>query len=271
VTFELVDSHLHIWSDDPGLYPWGPISGAEPPDIPGSVDWLLELMTRFQVSTAVAVQSRVYGFDNRYVADAIAAHGDRIVGVGMIDLRGDPVAQVDELVRTGFRGIRIDALGDPTAWDSRLATAAWAAARDVKLPVDLLVGSDQLGRLQQLAEDMPDVRVIVEHMGLWGFRSTRGLAPLLELGPRENVLAKLTLADVSAEGPPFRDLHPVVRSLREAFGADRLMWGSDMPWRGADLYRETLDAFEFEMDFLSENELALIFAGTARRAFGLVT
>jgi predicted TIM-barrel fold metal-dependent hydrolase len=269
VTYDLVDSHLHIWSDDPDRYPWRPISGAEPPDIPGSAPWLLDLMERFQVTTAIAVQSRVYGFDNRYLADAIAAYGGRIVGVGMIDLRGDPMTQVAELHAQGFRGIRIDALGDAASWDSTLPVAAWAAAKDARLPVDLLVGSEQLDRLAQLVRDMPDVTVIVEHMGLWGDRSSFGVQPLLALGQHENVLAKLTLADISTEGPPFRDLHPTIRSLRDTFGADRLMWGSDMPWRGADAYRETLDAFELDMPFLSENELAAIFAGTARRAFGL--
>lgn len=56
----------------------------------------------------------------------------------------------------------------------------------------------------------------------------------------------------------------------EAFGPDRLMFGSDWPvCRLAASYTEVLEAAGTVTDALSDDERAAVFGGTARRVYAL--
>ena len=69
---------------------------------------------------------------------------------------------------------------------------------------------------------------------------------------------------------PYREVFPTIQSMVEHIGADRLLWGTDMPFQNRHCtYRQSRDHIEKYCDFLSQDDLDLIMGGTASRILGL--
>jgi predicted TIM-barrel fold metal-dependent hydrolase len=262
----VIDGHVHVWADDPLRYPWRPINGAEPPTVRGQAAWVLEVLTRHGVMTAVAVQTRAYGYDNSYLADTLHRFPDRLIGVCALDpLDPEAPTRLAELARDGFRGVRLDPLGDGGRWlwDGSILPL-WDAAGALGLVVELMIGPEQLPGLHKLVRRTPVTRVVVEHLARYQADPSQGHDELLSLADLPNAYLKISaLASISAEPAPHRDLHPLLGAVVRAFGAERLMWSSDMPWIGEAAYSAELAAVR-ALPFLSERERARIMGGTAR-------
>jgi hypothetical protein len=83
--------------------------------------------------------------------------------------------------------------------------------------------------------------------GTKGAEAFAGLPTLCELARRPNVAVKSSaLPCYSVEAYPFRDVHPHIRRVYDAFGPRRMFWGTDWtrlpcPWRQAvTLFTEEL-------------------------------
>jgi predicted TIM-barrel fold metal-dependent hydrolase len=66
----------------------------------------------------------------------------------------------------------------------------------------------------------------------------------------------------STEPYPFANLTPYLKCTFDAFGAHRLMWGSDLT-RLPCSYAECLDHMRRELPFLTDDDRALVLGGTA--------
>jgi predicted TIM-barrel fold metal-dependent hydrolase len=123
----------------------------------------------------------------------------------------------------------------------------------------------------------PDLRFIVDHVGLPtppndaqpGQHLFEELPSVLALARFPNVAVKFTgVPALSAEPYPFADVWPHMRKLVDAFGADRLMWGSDFTrCKELHTYRDSVNFFVFT-DHLSEAEKQEMGSGTFRRWLG---
>ncbi len=88
----------------------------------------------------------------------------------------------------------------------------------------------------EVARRHPDLVVVVDHLGMrqnptFGLDSPpfRDLPALLALADHPNVRVKVSgVPTLSAAGYPFEDLWESLDQVVAAFGADRLMWGSDI-------------------------------------------
>ena len=77
----IIDSHLHVWSDDPVRYPWAGEGTTEA----GTVELLLETMAKNGVDKACIVQPIHYLYDNRYVADCLARYPTTFSAIAIMD------------------------------------------------------------------------------------------------------------------------------------------------------------------------------------------
>ena len=81
----IIDTHLHVWSDDSERYPFAEgrtqVGG-------GSVELLNQTMDEVGVDKAVIVQPIYYLFDNRYVADCLRRFPGRFAAIGLVDPQG---------------------------------------------------------------------------------------------------------------------------------------------------------------------------------------
>jgi predicted TIM-barrel fold metal-dependent hydrolase len=120
----------------------------------------------------------------------------------------------------------------------------------------------------------PGVRFIVDHVGLPtppngaqpGQHLFVELPSVLALARFPNVAVKFTgVPALSAEPYPFADVWPHMRKLVDAFGADRLMWGTDFTrCKELHTYRDSVNFFVFT-DQLSDMEKEEMGSGTFRR------
>src|SRR5213080_2155428 len=99
----VVDSHVHVWKNDP-RYPWP--KGLKGPKEDALPSTLLRLMNANGIDRTVIVHVIYYRWDCRYAADVIKAHPDRFSGVCRVDPTAPGAA--DDLTRwvraRGFRG-----------------------------------------------------------------------------------------------------------------------------------------------------------------------
>src|ERR1700719_216074 len=102
----VIDSHPHIVSPDTQRSPLAPLGGKQPPwssERPTTYQPLLKAMDDAGVDKAAIVHSSTaYGYDNSYVADAVAAVPSRFTGVYSIDVMApDAVKTFDAWLARG--------------------------------------------------------------------------------------------------------------------------------------------------------------------------
>jgi L-fuconolactonase len=151
----------------------------------------------------------------------------------------------------------------PSSW-LRDGTADWfwPAAQQQGIPL-MVWAPGQIDAVRAIAERHPDLRIILDHMGLYVDVRDDDVAPVVEqvLGCADlpNVAVKVSaLPCHSTAAYPFANLHPHVERLLGAFGNRRLFWGSDMT-RLPCPYPQAVTMFTEEMpSFLTEDDKAWI-------------
>ena len=69
---------------------------------------------------------------------------------------------------------------------------------------------------------------------------------------------------------PYRQVWPTLEQMVERIGADRLLWGTDMPFQNRFCtYRQSREWIEKECEFLRAEDLQKIMGGTAARILAL--
>ncbi len=299
----LFDSHAHLISPDREAYPPSLLRGATAfaqVDYAVTAEQLLEQMDRDGVARACAVQrGHLYGYDNRYVVDAALAYPDRFASVVILDAQ-DPATpdKLRALVEDqGVKGLRLAQTRIDfydTAWmNAPAAMDCWATAAALGVPVAIIFFRRHLAyglaALEVIAQLHPDLPIIVDHSGTAynaanyevGWYRDHGLSNALpgppgfgieetigRLAPYRNVHVKITeitfdrLADAGVEPSRF------VRRLADSFGADRLMWGSDIGQSDAPYAEKTAMARAAAGELSAQEQGDFLFGTADRLYFG---
>ncbi|WP_030904336.1 amidohydrolase family protein [Streptomyces sp. NRRL F-5126] len=279
---DLVDAHHHFWDLSVRDQAWinGPAMDPIRRDF-GPAD--LEPETRAAGVTATVLVQTVH--DARETPEFLAlAQGSRLVAgvVGWTDLTHPAVADRIAALTEAPGGNRLVAIRhqvqaepDPE-WllrpDVRRGLAAVAAAG---LAYDLVLVPHQLPAAARAAALLPGLTFVLDHLGkpriAAGQREpwARDVARLAE---HANTACKLSglVTEAAWDAWSTGDLRPYADTVIEAFGPDRLMFGSDWPvCTLAATYGEVLDAARSLVAGLGGAERAAVLAGTARRLYGL--
>jgi predicted TIM-barrel fold metal-dependent hydrolase len=68
--------------------------------------------------------------------------------------------------------------------------------------------------------------------------------------------------------PPHLDLGPLIKRVYEAFGPDRLMWGSDCPFQtDKETYEDSISLIRDRLDFITPEGKKWILRRTAEKFF----
>lgn len=273
---KLFDTHIHVISPDAARYPVDPIGGRQSEwsrARPVDADGLLRAMDAAGIEQAVVVQaSTVYGHDNRYVADTVRAHRDRLVGVYSLDaMAADAVERIAYWQEQGLHGFRLfttgstmpgqgDWLGHPDSYP------AWAHAEAHGIPVCLQMTMEGLPVLRDLLTRFPRVNVLLDHCARPPLADGAPYAAaqgLLDMAAFPGVHLKLTNRTLAAAAEGASTAADFLQVIVAAFGASRIAWGSNFPAAAgtlpglATLARQVLAA-------LPDGQRAAIFNGTAR-------
>ena len=246
----LVDAHTHIVAADQDAFPLTPaaLPGDWYTESPCSAEGLLAEMDGAGVDRAVLVQPvGAYSFDNRYAAASAAEHPDRFTAACCVDPFGESPAE--ELQRwlddAGVGGVRFFALSPERSWLGDPGTfELWDRAGASDAHVIVTIFESQFDELAGVLERFGGVAVSLDHCGFCDVARPDGL---LELARFENLHLKVTTNVIDAAVAAAGTARPFVKRLAGAFGAERLMWGSDYcqthdrPYRG--LVRAGIEAF----------------------------
>jgi pimeloyl-ACP methyl ester carboxylesterase/predicted TIM-barrel fold metal-dependent hydrolase len=285
---EIVDAQLHCWEADSPSRPWNPLYGTKDPAEaanrahqsahPVTYQELLRRMDATGVDAALLVTIAPYAPDNSYALEAAAAHPDRFAVVGRVDAAAaDLERRIAGGRDAGMVGVRliIGSEAERSVFRSGGFDRLFAACAKSRLPL-CVYPPGVLPELAPVARRHPDLPLVIDHLGLPQPPLMRGdadpfdrLPELLALGRFPSVAVKLTGVPTLSRLPyPFEDLRPELRRLLDAFGPERLLWGSDNTRTEAlHSYRQAVDFIALR-DGLSPSEKELILGGSLRRIFG---
>ena len=262
----IVDAQVHVWGADRPDRPWPPgrAHQAQKP-YPVTADLVLEGMQEAGVARAVLVPPSWEGDRNDLVLDAARRHPDRFAAMGRLAIeRAESRALVGGWrSQPGMLGLRFTFhtdLQQPWLTDGT-ADWLWPAAERAGIPV-MLFPPASLAAVDRIAERHPDLRLVIDHLaigtGQKGEAAFRDLPELCGLARRPNVAVKASALPCYSTAPyPFRDLHPNIRRVYDAFGPRRTFWGTDWtrlpcPWRQA------VTLFTEELPWLSAEDQAWV-------------
>lgn len=214
---------------------------------------------------------------------ALADGSSLVAGVvGWIELTAGPVEEVlaglrvvpggDKLV-----GIRHLVQGEPDpAWLNRPdVRRGLRAVADAGLVYDLLTLPHQLPAAIDTVRALPQLTFVLDHLSkppIASGETEPWASRLRELAAEPNVFCKLSgmVTEADRAGWRVEDLRPYAEAVLDAFGPERVMFGSDWPvCLLAASYSDVCDAADRLTAHLNADERADIFGGTAARAYRL--
>jgi predicted TIM-barrel fold metal-dependent hydrolase len=258
----IIDAQVHVWPPETPqrLYVKEDASRPHRPT-PLRYEDLLREMSAAAVDRAILVPPSWEGYRNDYALEAAQKHPDRFAVMGKVPLN-DPASK-DKLAtwldQPGMLGFRISFRhsGTHSFLDDGTADWFWAECERHDIPV-MIFAPFAVGKIGEIAARHPNLRVIVDHMGLnvqWKGRDLRpGVDVLLRFARFKNVAVKAScLPCYVAENYPYPTLHSQIRRVVDTFGPQRIFWGTDLSQLPCS-YRQAVTLFTEELDFLSAQD-----------------
>jgi L-fuconolactonase len=274
-----IDAHQHFWDVHRFQYPWMP-PGESPLRrnyLPSDLEPILK---RNRFDGSVLVHANVVIEETRWLLELASQH-DFIRGVvGWVDLTDPRVgASLDELQRhPKFKGVRHLVHDEPdVGWlmrDDVLRGLGELARRCI--PYDLLLRPPHLPLVPRLADRLPELRLVIDHIAkpLIAAQRIDGWAEDMEAASKiPQVFCKLSgmITEADPRGWKAGHLRPYVQHVLSLFGPDRLMFGSDWPvCTLAGTWKEVLAAFTQAIGPQPVEAREKLLGETAARFYGLI-
>lgn len=258
----IVDSQIHIWGAYTPERPW-PVGHIKPHRPAAySADDLLRDMKVAQVDRAILVPPMWEGCRNDLALAAVRAHPDRFAIMGRFDLE-DPASRgrmAAWRAQPGMLGVRLVPRRPPLRAllaDGQLEWF-WAEAELAGVPLMVFIDPLQLPAMNDVARRHPGLKLVLDHLclpkGAKDDAAFAALDQLLAMAVYSNVAVKATTLPIySSDCYPYRNIHPYLRRVYDAFGPKRMFWGSDIT-RLPGSYRQAVTMFTEEMPWLSAED-----------------
>ncbi len=297
----MFDSHAHLVADDQTAYPRNPMQRAanapfrlpgvigkpgghhgpnpinEVPDVSRMMQWMKEE----NVDGFVAVQKRmIYRYDNSYILDSSDKYPEIFSAVVILDAEDPNTAPTvrNMIQKHGLAGVRLfggrQEDGSMPWLNSPMALKTWEVANEFGIVMNLEVlshggGGPSVPALIELVEKYPNVRMVLDHL----------LEPEMDEGdhfgldenyekliPYDRVSFKWTSINLDICRESGIPADKVLRKAVDMYGADRLMWGSDIG-TSSGTYKDMVQRMIDSAALLTEAEKKAVYHDTGKRVF----
>lgn len=272
----IVDTHLHIWEPDRLRYPW--LDGSELLNRPHTVEEFARVSAGIPITQLVFLQCDCVPAQRSdeiaYVKEA-ATRDPRIQAIV-------PFAPIEtgESVRTELEALAADPIikgvrrllqgeADPAFCLRPEFVEGVRILGKLGLHFEICVYHPQLASAVELARQCPGTRFILDHIGKPDIKG-QVLSPWREhiaaLGALPNVWCKVSGMVTEADHGRWTldDLRPYADTVIDAFGFDRVLYGSDWPVVTlASTYRRWLETLEALVAGCSQDEKDRLFRRNA--------
>lgn len=272
----IVDTHVHVWALDDAHQP-APGAKVRPPTEADPVEWLVEDMETYGVDRCVLVQSSAFGWDNTYMVECLEKFPDRFKAIGLVDPLGPTnAADLRTWMARGLSGFRFHPLyyPDDQVWvDAPAHDALWDAAAETGAILQYHLWPRHAVPLRRMIARHPGARVIVDHLGKPDVIEAPpypSFRPVLDLADFPDVWIKIGDYQIaSRQDYPWRDTVPFVAALKEAFGPERMIWGTGYAGKARLVpLAQALRYVREELPCLGPSDLEQILDRTPRDLFG---
>lgn len=272
----LVDTHVHVWALDDQHRPAAD-ARVRAPNEAAPVEWLIDDMAEYHVDRCVLVQSSAFGWDNTYMVECLERYPDRFRAIGLVDpLSSENAADLRSWMSRGLSGFRLHPLyyPDEPSWiDAPQNDALWDAAAEIGAILQFHMWPRHAVPLARMIARHPNVRVIVDHIGKPDVTEPApypSFQPVLDLAGFPLVWVKIGDYQIaSRQDFPWPDTIPFVALLKEAFGPERMIWGTGYAGRARLVALEqALRYVRDELPCLGPADVEKILGSTPQELFG---
>ncbi|MCR1026233.1 amidohydrolase family protein [Cellulophaga baltica] len=233
----IIDSHQHFWKYEPKKHSWidDDMAVIRKDFMPAS---LKQIYFENGIGGCVAVEANQSTMETDFLMD-LASKNDFIKGiVGWVDFRADDIEEVLEHyhqfpIVKGFRHV-VQGEADHNFLLRPDFLNGISKLESYNFTYDILVFPHQLGAVLEFVKKFPKINFVIDHIAKPYIKDGffEGWAVLMEaIGKEPNVFCKLsgmiTEADYNTWKP--EQLQPYMQWVLDAFGADKLLFGSDWP------------------------------------------
>jgi L-fuconolactonase len=272
-----VDSHVHFWQYTEKEYDWisGDMQLLRRDYMPHD---LLPALKQNELNACVAVQAHQSERETYRLAE-LAKTNDFIKGVvGWVDLLNE---SIEERLRyfsqyPVIKGWRHIVQGEP---DDFLAKKDFrrgiSMLQSYRYTYDILIYDRQLGPAIDFVTAFPEQKFIIDHCAKPDIASksiTEWKSLMREIAKHPNVSCKLSglLTEAAWKRWTPADFYPYLDVVFEAFGHDRILFGSDWPvMLLSGTYSQWKSLLEKYMENLTEEEKEKIVGNNAVAFYGL--
>lgn len=221
-----VDTHAHVFTRSLPL-----VDGRRyAPNYDAPLSTYRTLLDKHDIENAVLVQPSFLGTDNSYLLRALATDRARLRGVAVVS---PDISEADltALNTAGITGVRLNLIGQTLPDIGSIPyVKLWRRLAKLGWHVELHRRASDLVPLIRplLNEGLP---VVVDHFGRPDLNrgvGDPGFKKLLEFGASGRVWIKLSAAYRCAK-PNSGFAREATGQIMDAFGVERIMWGSDWP------------------------------------------
>lgn len=259
---QIVDAQIHLWGTGlPSNLSHRQVTSFTPAEAIG-------LMNEAGVDAAVIHPP---GWDPGSTDMAFKAVGDypgrfAIMGSLPLDDPGSRAQIAGWRRQPGMLGLRYTFLHEPARQQLADGAFDWLFVEAEKAGVPIAaLATDSLAELGRIAERHPGLRLTIDHLGGRGGLTTlkdaaamTHMPALLALARFPNVAVKATGAPgYSSEAYPFPAMHTYLRQIYDAFGPERMFWGTDITKMPCS-WRQCVTMFTEELPWLNDRDKALV-------------
>lgn len=271
-------------------------------EMEGPAEYMLAEMDYAGIDRCVLQNAWLYGQLNDYFADAIKKYPERFIATAQVkESEGYKENQISELRRAvqelGLKGglyfanLRLFENDFQDSIDDEKFYPLWEEISFLGIPVfwDISIIPDpkikhytlyekylnQMKKLEKVLDAFPKIYSILVHgVQLRAFTKRNEFIgypdEIMNIWKRPNVLLEILFPiQMSYPRPgsasldyPYNPVFPMIKKLYESLGAEKLIWGSDMPnvLRNCT-YKQSLDYLKRYCSFIPENDMDRIIGG----------
>lgn len=273
-----IDSHQHFWNYDPVKHAWinDDMEIIKQDFLPEDLEPILH---EYGFSGCISVQADQTEEENTMLLNHAAKHGFIKGVVGWVDLKADNIEERLAYYKQfkkmkGFRHI-LQGEADRAYMLHADFKHGIAKLNQFGYTYDILIFADQLKYANEFAAAFPDQPFVIDHLAKPKIKEreiTEWAKDIKAIAQNKNVSCKISGMVTEADWSSWKteDITPYIDVVFEAFGTDRVMYGSDWPvCRLAATYGEMLAIPETYVAKLSKTEQAKFWGGNAVKFYGL--
>ena len=239
------------------------------------------------VDRALLHRTPYMSISNEYIADCVRRFPNRIQGLAHVEewlIKAEPDASILKLEQAvsglGLSGLQfmpfhMALYGQAADWNGPGFRPFWDAVAQLDVPVFFTIGAgstlasylEELRNLRGWMDRYPDVQMVCTHGFNWRLFADGETLHIPDIvyetaptdHPNFNIQILFAVFLQTRWDYPMPQMRPVLETMIHRIGADRIMWGTDIPivllhWT----YRQSLDYIRQYCDFISPEDMDLI-------------